>query len=287
MLRKVFLKILYLLPLFLIICLCKSWYIASLGFKMAKISPGSFLFYTWQKNISCLTEEKRDEVLTILDQPFYFLGRGQQAYAFESADGQYVIKFLRMPKYNPPFWIKLPLLPVAIAAKGEMVSCRRDSFWKSCQRSVSLAEKELKNEMGLIFCHLEQTDDMQKFIVIHDRLKVAHTVDLDRYAFILQRKMEPIAPYLLDFYEKNDHEEIQKTLTSFKEAITYRSNKKIRNKNRNCMRNMGIMDGKVQEFDVGELRLDPTIDNIVEMQKSTKQLKKWLEVNMPEFASSL
>lgn len=285
--RKIFQKLIPIFSLIAIIGLAKFWYSASLGFKMQKIAPGSFLFYTWQKNISRLSNEKREEIQSILDQPFYFLGRGQQAYAFESSDGKYVIKFLRMPKYHPPFWTKLPLLPSFLAAKGAKVTKRRDSFWKSCQRSVKLAERELMHEMGLIFCHLEQTDDMQKFVTIYDRSKVSHLVDLDRYAFILQRKMEPIAPYLLSLYEKNSEDEIIKTIASFKEAISYRSHKKIGNKNRNCMRNMGLLDGKVQEFDVGELRVDPNLDSGLEMQKSTKQLKMWLEVNMPEYSSHL
>ncbi|HSW72458.1 MAG TPA: hypothetical protein VLG44_03505, partial [Chlamydiales bacterium] len=219
--------------------------------------------------------------------PFYFLGRGQQVYAFESSDGKHVIKFLRMPKYHPPFWTKLPLLPAGLAAKGAKVTKRRESFWKSCQRSVLLAMSELKNETGLIFCHLEQTDDMQKFITIYDRLGVEHLIDLDRYTFILQRKMEPIAPFLLRLYKKNDREGIERTLSSFQEAISNRVNKKIRNKNRNCMRNMGLLDGKVQEFDVGELKFDPQIDSNREMRKSTEQLKEWLEVNMPEYTTYL
>lgn len=287
MLKTIFRKLTILLPLLLILSLSRLWYSATLGFKMQKIAPESFLVSTWQKNISSLPEDSRNEILSLLDQPFYFLGRGQQAYAFESKDKRYVIKFLRLPKYHPPFWTKLPYLPTSLRLKGMKVALRRDSFWKSCLKSVGLAESELKEETGLIFCHLEQTDDMQKVIQVHDRLGIGHKIDLDRYAFILQRKMEMIAPYLLRLHQDNDAERIKEALFSFRDAVSFRVSKKIRNKNRNCMRNLGVLEGKVVEFDVGELRVDPRIDSKLEMQKSAEQLKDWLNVHMPEFVSYL
>jgi hypothetical protein len=49
----------------------------------------------------------QDADLSCLDQPFYFLEKGGQAYAFMSKDKKYVLKFLKFRKINPSFSLKV------------------------------------------------------------------------------------------------------------------------------------------------------------------------------------
>ena len=71
---------------FAVILLCctvgKVWHVAKDGFSLNRIS-------IWKNGIVSHLDPKTQ---LALDQPFYYLGRGHQCYAFGSLDNRYVIK---------------------------------------------------------------------------------------------------------------------------------------------------------------------------------------------------
>ncbi len=211
-----------------------------------------------------------------MDQPFSYLARGQQAYAFVSQDQKYVIKFLRLPKYRPSFWASL------FYGFEEREIHKKNGLWQRCKESIQLAENRLKEESALIYAHLEVTTDMQKSLDLIGPLGLRRKIDLDSFAFVIQKRARLIGPYLLS----QDEEGRKKILSSFVETISYRAHKNIRNKNRNGMKNLGVIEGKVVEFDVGELRENPEFVQPEcfhkELERSSRQLKKWLGKHFPE-----
>ena len=52
-----------------------------------------------------------EETRAALQQTYDYLGRGHQCYAFQSADGRYVLKLPRADRYRLPFWLKTCTFP--------------------------------------------------------------------------------------------------------------------------------------------------------------------------------
>ena len=101
-------KILFLLIL-IGFCLAagKVWYWCTNGFSVSRL-------HGWtQSSGKGFGGTKKAE--SIIAQDFHYLGRGRQAFAFVSDDGQYVIKFPRGDICKLPFWLRA--LPFAKKTK--------------------------------------------------------------------------------------------------------------------------------------------------------------------------
>ena len=90
----------------------------------------------------------------ILNQTFYYLGRGRQCFAFASSDGKYVLKFPRTDIYSTPLWAKV--LPLKKYRKElESAHKEREEF---IRESFRISFEYLKEDTGLIAVHLGQTE---------------------------------------------------------------------------------------------------------------------------------
>ncbi len=214
----------------------------------------------------------------IFSQPYRYFARGQQCYVFESLDNQFVIKFFRLPKFSPSFLSYLPFL----SKKGEKDYRKRQ--WNHLLDSLRIAKEKLGLESGLIYTHLKLSDNLNTSLTLIDPLGRRNQVFLDDYYFIVQKKAELFGPLLLKLYKEKKEKKIQELLISFIDTVHHRVDIKVRNKNRNCMKNLGIIQNRVVEFDVGELSALKT-NREKEVEKSFRQFRKFLSHKMPEYLS--
>lgn len=257
------------------ILLSKGWYKLTDGFKVAKIIPSQEIFFKWED----IKEEKIEPAVEkILSQPFHYLGRGQQCYAFESEDKKYVMKILRLHKYRIPFWC-------ALFPQKELMEHRKKS-WENTNHSFEIAFTHLRDESGLIYLHNAVTCKLPMLTLL-DKLGRKSEIDSNHLFFLLQKKAEPILNVAGSWSRGEVISFIDHYLTTLKKRIA----KNIRNKNRNVMKNLGTIGKEVIEFDVGEFRFHPTsadsASRRIEMQKSTKKLRKWLSQKDPSLLSYL
>lgn len=257
--------------------LSKGWYKVTDGFKVSKITHTPYIFRTWQENNEKQTPHK---IKAILKRPFYYLGRGQQCYAFESEDGKYVIKLLRLHKYQRPFWC-------ALFPNDSLINHRKSS-WDYTMKSLQLAWDELKDESALVYLHKETTVDLP-LITIYDKVKRKSSLDSNSLLFVIQKKAKPIT-YDLQRWKKNP-KEAKRFIDSYMQTIARRIDKSIRNKNRRVIKNLGWLEDQIVEFDVGEFRKHPHVYSLEEKKKeaikSTKRLRLYLQHNHPDLVSYL
>lgn len=128
-------------------------------------------------------------VFAAFDQPYSYLGKGCQMYAFVSADGQYVLKFFKHCHLRP--WTELNQIPLFSCLRkwGDQKIERR---WERRERlftSCKLAYERLAEESGLLCVHLNRTPLLERDIVLIDRIGFKHRIWIDDYEFLLQRKM--------------------------------------------------------------------------------------------------
>ncbi len=255
-----------------------SHYRITEGFRVQKVLPR---FFAWVASQSFL-DEKEHQINTILDQPYTYLAKGQQCYVFESQDGKYVIKFLRDHKYRYPFWSYLSFLPQKLKEKAKKSLHMKDYRKKQTQMSIKIAMEDLKDETHLIFSHMQKTDDLHKTFCIIDSLHRKYYLELDKMQFIIQRKMEPLLSYL------DQHpDQFSYVIDSFFDVVSKRVDKKIRNKNRRTMKNLGMCEGCVVELDIGEFRRKPDLENPEnfneELNKSCQDFRDFLQIKAPHY----
>lgn len=235
------------------------------GFKVTNIHSNLKEQSRWQ------TEKKATEPLSpIFSQTFFYLGSGGQAYAFVSEDGKYVVKFFKQHHWGP------------LAKEKKKKKLFRDFS------SYKLAFEELEEETGLVFIHLNKTDHLQSQLKIVDKLNIAHTIDLDKVEFIVQKWATPSYEHLDKLAQEKDLGRAKQAIDSIVSVILSRSQKGIYDEDAKIHRNFGFIENRAIVFDVGRFkkdprRLDPKTQK-EDLKKITSRLKTHLEEVSPQLA---
>ncbi len=234
-----------LLSLFALIGVCaltgKAWHLAKDGFSLSRTyaSLPSGGFQSFDPSVSLA-----------LQQPYVYLGRGHQCYAFGSADGQYVIKLPRYDRYRLSFFLRScpisAILPYRKAIRDDIE--KRQTF---LHESFRLAFEELRDETALVYLHLHRTEHFQHPLIIKDRIGRVYRLDPNQTAFILQEKKPIMMAFFQDRLQAGDRKGAEEILDAFLEVVASRSQKGIYNKDPSFMRNFGWDGGKGIQIDIG------------------------------------
>lgn len=235
------------------------------GFAVAKIIPSSPIEY-W-------TLPPSDELEAIFKQPFSYLGKGVQSYVFASKDGNYVLKLLRQDRIEPRLWT-------------HHVERRQNRKLKDFN-SYKIAYDELPKETGLIYLHLRPTNFFKQKATIIDKIGIAHTLDLDKLEFIVQRKATLVFPTLQNLMLKNRVAEAKEALGSLVKVLKTRLEKGIFDKDPDLNTNFGFIGAKAIQIDIGRLRYNGERVTKDEIIRITDNLHQWLMTRYPELDTYL
>lgn len=205
--------------------------------------------------------EGTQEVVKILSQPFFFLGKGTQCYVFESRDRQFVIKFFRYDQGRPE----------------EMLT----ALFNACK----LAHDRLKEETGLVYIHLNESYVGLPTVVCRDTMGRKYSFEMDKTRFLIQKKAKGFRQTLTE--AKNDPEQMQKRLDEFLTLLRSRTAKGVRNTDPSLCRNFGFLENSAIEVDFGNYRNIADLDRMGEMERFVGKLHKWLEGEAPEWIAYL
>jgi hypothetical protein len=217
-----------------------------------------------------------EELLSLLDQPFTYLGKGAQTFVFGSKDGRYVIKFFRyFHKYATP----LEALP--FAAVQRTAAKRRRKMEKDFN-SYKLAFDHLKEETGLLYLHLNRTAHLKKTATLYDKFKMRHQVALDDFGFIVQKRADPFYPTLSRLIKENSPEKAKAALTCLVQLFAKQRALGLFDKDPNLRTNFGFIDNQPVQLDIGRF-----IQGETRPLTAFYQLEKWLRLEAPELISHL
>lgn len=228
--------------------------------------------------------EDLSQLESILSQPFYYLGRGGQCYVFESEDQKVVIKFFKQHHMNFLNWLDQLSLPKALEDFRNQILLKhehqsKDYFFNSCR----LASEKFKERTGLIYLHTHQTTNLNRKFLIFDKQGVEHEIDLNGIDFVLQRKAELSHKHFRKLIRQKDLDAAKRSIDSILELIMERSKLGIRDRDPNFRTNIGFIDGKAVEIDIGSFDERQRLDH----KEETRKFKKWLARRSPELASYL
>jgi len=194
--------------------------------------------------------------MNIFDQPLSFLGSGVQFYAFESSDGQYVVKFVKHNRHRPD---------TIFGLKKEAQKRRIDAILSSCH----IAATTLSKETGVVYAHLNQTPTWNTTALLKDKIGIVHPVPLGQTEFVIQKKAIPCKTYF-------DTHSFDLATAQVLELIQTRANHNIAQLDDHFERNIGFIDGKAIDIDVGSFQAGKDSS-----AQEKDLLRKWIKKEYP------
>lgn len=247
------------------------------GFTLQKIRSTHDFNPGWEVSASFPKE--------IFNQPFDYLGKGAQTYVFASRDGKYVIKFFRyLNKYATP----LELLPFTRVQKT--VAKRKRKLLKDFS-SYKIAFEHLKEETGLIFLHLNRSNNLKTSITLYDKMRAQYKLSLDEMGFILQKKGADFYSTLTHWIDENKKKEAKESLSALVHLIEKRCSLGISDKDPDLGTNFGFLENQPIQLDIGRFKIDETKKTPQAIKEDLERilhpLQIWLDEKAPELAAHL
>jgi hypothetical protein len=231
-----------------------------------------------------------EEIAHILDQPFYYLAKGAQSYVFASEDGKSVIKFFRLYHLRPPVWLTMVSLPAVLQPwkLGKMIA-KQGELDKDFA-SYKIAFDAMQKETGLIYLHLNRTSHLKNRLTIYDKIGIAHSLDLDNMAFLVQRRAILVYPYIGRLMQTQGDTAAKGAISALLELLFHRCRMGIFDKDPDLNTNFGFQDDRPIQIDIGRFRRGQLADpakNRDEILRITDNFRQWLDNNHPLLSSHL
>ncbi|MCI0381675.1 MAG: hypothetical protein L0207_01290 [Chlamydiae bacterium] len=231
-------------------------------------------------------DEEKSLLNEIFSQGFSHLASGSQCYVFISEDKKSVLKFFRMKHFLPKSWLKFFPLPGLEMYRFNKID-RRKQRQIDLFSSYKMAFDTLRRETGLIYIHLNKTNEWNRKITLIDKKKKKHLLDVDQYEFVVQKKCELFLNRLKRALENKNEELATKTIRSLLEQIIEKCKKGFADKDHGINHNYGFIGEEIVHLDVGRMFFDEEVKKPSYYQKEIsrvgKKLRNWIAKEYPEF----
>lgn len=270
-----------------IICACialrAGYYWASDGFSLHKIQNTFPIDKQWHVEPAASREQKL--LKKACNQPFYYLAKGSQAYAFVSADGQYVLKLFKCYHLSPVSWLaQLPLPENLSQLRNDAVTKRQKKIDETLA-SYKLAASTLRAECGLVAMQILPNPNFHQPVTIVDKIGRSYTIDLGNYGFIVQRKADLIYPSIAAWIANKDMQSAKQAVSSIVALLVQRSKKGIQDSDPDLHKNAGLIGSNAIFIDLGSFHENRDAKKstvyTADLLKITNNLKLWLQKQSP------
>ncbi len=243
----------------------KGWYVARDGLFLPRVLG-------WTENMELGWSE---EIRSLLNQRFTFLGKGRQCYAFISEDGRYVAKIPRHDPFEVPIWRK---------ALGLSDFSKREIRKAKILESFRIAYDLLKEESALITVHIPGGIETGVMLQVSDQLGRFYDLPLDRTGLILQHKKN----IFRDLDSKLDRKLL---IDQMLVSIARRARKGIMCRDAAFLDNYGFDEKGAYEIDIGTFYMPKESSGkeffAQAFKGSLTQLRQWIKETDPDYAAIL
>jgi len=244
-----------------------------------------------RREIEPLKQSEKENLNRILSQPFHYLGKGCQSYVFKSDDGRYVLKFFKYQRLRPQAWLDwFAVIPWVDTYRLGKIEKKKQKL-QGVFTSWKIAYEELQPETGVVYIHLNKEPVLGKPFLLHDKMGFKHTLNLDQYEFLLQRKADMLCPILQKMVASGDMQGSKELLDRLLTMIQSEYTRGFADNDHALMQNTGVLDGQPVHIDVGQFVKNSKVNNPLvynqEIFNKTWKFRKWLEKESPELADHL
>lgn len=278
-----------LLTILVCVGIIRLYFFLTDDFRLANITYDIPFHAEWE--IPQISPEDEQQLDTILNQKFYYIGKGAQSYAFGSADQKYVLKFFKFKHLKPSLFLQiLPAFPPFNHYSSKQIK-RKEKKLAAVFNGYRLAYGKDKEESGLIYIHLNPSTTLHKKAVVVDKIGIERTIDLDPIVFIIQRKGVTTRAVLTEALNKGDLALAQKRIRQIFDLYLSEYQKGLYDHDHGVTHNTGFIGDKPIHLDVGKLNYDERIKQLEYYKEDlllvTERLKHWLKSNYPKEYPSL
>lgn len=254
------------------------------GFAIRNIT--SEVSYDPRWNTRPLNKSQWEEVWKALGQPYHYLGKGCQSYVFESEDHQYVLKFIKYQRFRNHFWVDwmghLPLVDKYVREKNR----KKRKKLENILTGWCIAYDELKTETGVVYVHLNKTDDWLGTLQITDKMGIQHEIPLDEMEFMVQRKARMLTDTIHEMMENEQIDDVKNLLSRLLKTILLEFERGISDNDQALMQNTGVLNGMPIHIDLGQFVRRKDVQNPQLMKQQlfnrTYLFNVWLNEHYPE-----
>ncbi len=253
-------------------------------FRMANISYPMPFHPEWETPPLSATE--KNQLDQILNQPFTYIGKGVQSYAFSSADNLYVLKFFKFKHLTlSPLLDWLPNWKAFDHYRLQKKD-RKEAKFEGVFGGYYLAYTQHKEGSGLLFIHLNLTENELPSVKLVDKIGRTHIVDLDRVPFLVQIKAETMRTVLHNLLEKGDIEQAKARISEIFDLYFSEYQKGLYDHDHGIMHNAGFAGKKPIHLDVGKLKQDEAMRTLPHYSEDiilvARRMAKWLKAKEPQ-----
>ncbi len=218
-----------------------------------------------------LSSKELEEVRFILSQPFSSYSHGSQSFVFVSEDGKYILKFNKFYSLFDSVWLhSLPLFNFLSKGYKDRLEYETESLRKIF-KSYLVAYEYFRQETGLIYHHLQKTDNLHQKILLIDKKGYHCTLKADEYAFVIQKRGVSTYQMLSLLMQNREQEKASYYLDELLQFVVKRSRKGIYDSDFKIKHNLGFIDGVASQIDLGSLILYKEQSFLKKHQEEIKQ----------------
>ena len=222
----------------------------------------------------CFTLQSPLQLEHTLDQAYRYAEQSSDSFNFVSKDGNYVLKLIKRPRKTPLIFF----LPPPTSFK------KKEHIWES----YLITGSTLKEETGLLFLHLQRTDQLHKNLTVSDKYGKIYTIDLNDYAFLIQKNTHQIYPTIIRWMQEGKSDKAKALINNMLQVVRSTEEKSISYKKATMNKTFGCIDEQCLLIDVGQLQNHlPTKPYSEDIDDVTKRFNKWLQKHYPELSTHL
>lgn len=247
--------------------------------------------YRMEWDVPPMSFQQRQRFDEILNQDYYYVGKGAQSYAFKSADDKYILKFFKFKHLKPSVLVNLLPSIGSLNTYKEQQVARKNKLLNSVFDGYRLAYEVHALESGLIYIHLNKSKDLQKIVTVHDKIGLENKINLDDLPFILQEKAKTTRAVLTELMNKKDIAAVEKRISQIFDLYLQEYSKGIFDRDHGVMHNTGFVGEKPIHLDIGKLTKDDRMKE-KEFYKPdllliVRKFNIWFNTNYPQEYPSL
>lgn len=275
---------------FVIFGLIRFYYYLSDDFRLSNITIGELSFKpSWEA--LPIQEEERCTLSEIFAQPFSYIGKGAQSYAFVSQDQRYVLKFFKFKHLKPnPLVEILPDFSLFKSFKQKYKE-RKERKLIGVFDGYALAYREDRENAHLIYIHLVPTNYLHLQATVYDKMGFKRTIALDDVVFLIQEKGETLQVRLNHLLSEGRVEEVKKNLSRILMMYLSEYKKGIYDHDHSVLQNTGFIREQPFHLDLGKLNQDERMKEISFYKEDLGQviwkIDRWLEKKYPNYYPEL
>ncbi len=192
------------------------------------------------------------EVIHLLNQPYYYLGKGHQCFVFESEDRTTILKFPFHSKMIPPIWLRpIPFISDIYYSRKRQKKARK---LQQDTESYLLAYRQLQEDTGVHYIHFNRTEKTLPQVKLYDKIGVVHTLCLNHMEFILQHKADHLFETIDRWMHAGQIELAKRGLLDLIDLFKRRFDLQIEDREYVLNGNYGFLNDRAMMMDIGRLR---------------------------------